>query len=50
MTWGGWIVLGLSVGSVTALFVWCIFKILTTPEETQKIHGFEGNPPDKESG
>ena len=33
MTPGGWIVMILSVGSVTAVFLWCIWKVLKTPEE-----------------
>ncbi len=48
MTAGGWIVMTLSVGSVTALFVWCIYKVLTTPDETEKIHGFDARTPDQE--
>ncbi len=47
MTFGGWIVMLSSVGWVTALFTWCIFKVLTTPSETKKIHGFEMETPDE---
>ncbi len=32
MTPGGWISLILSVGSVTGLLVWCVWKVLTTQE------------------
>ncbi len=46
MTLGGWIIMILSVGSVTALFTWCVVKVLTTPDESEKIHGFEIEPPD----
>lgn len=47
MTLGGWIIMIISVGSVTSLFTWCIHKVLTTPEEEdEKIHGFEIEPPD----
>lgn len=46
MTAGGWINLLLSVGSVTLLFAWCIRKVLTTPDEAEKIHGFEFETPD----
>jgi len=47
----GWIVMLLSVFSVTALFVWCVFKVLTIPEETEHVHGFEQKTPDtKEAG
>lgn len=37
----------LSVGSVTALFVWCIIKVLTIPGETERMHGFEFETPDE---
>ncbi len=46
MTLGGWIIMLISVGSVTTLFTWCIYKVLSTPEEKEKIHGFEIEPPD----
>lgn len=37
-----------SVGAVTLLFGWCIAKVLRTPEETEKVHGFEGHTPDQD--
>ncbi len=46
MTLGGWIMMGLSVGGVTIFFAWSIWKALTTPEEADKIHGFEMETPD----
>src|SRR5690606_24483079 len=46
MTPGGWIILIVSVGTVTSLFAWCIYKVLSLPGETEKIHGFEAEPPD----
>ena len=47
MTLGGWIIMIVSVGSVTCLFSWCIHKVLTTPEdEEDNIHGFEIETPD----
>ncbi len=46
MTVGGWLVLIFSVGSVTSLFGWCVYKVLTTPKETDKVHGFDLHPPD----
>lgn len=46
MTAGGWIILIASVGTVTALFIWCLVKVLTVPGETEKLHGFEVEPPD----
>jgi len=48
MTAGGWLILVLSVGSVVILFVWCIYKVLTTPNETEKLHGFDSQTPDRE--
>ncbi len=38
----------LSVGTVTTLFLWCIFRVLKTPGETEKVHGFEFETPDEE--
>jgi hypothetical protein len=49
MTPGGWIVMILSVGSVTTLFLWCIRKVLKTPEDPEKIHGFSFETPDEKS-
>lgn len=46
MTPGGWIIMLASVGSVTALFGWCIYKVLTTPDEAERVHGFEIETPD----
>ncbi len=46
MTIGGWIIMILSVGSVTSLFVWCIYKVLSAEGEEEKIHGFEVETPD----
>ena len=48
MTTAGWLIMILSVGAVCTLLVWCIFKIVTTPDETEHIHGFEQDPPDLE--
>jgi len=46
MTTSGLIVMLLSVGTVTVLFVWCIYKVLSTPHETEKVHGVEFHTPD----
>ena len=46
MTTSGLIVMLLSVGTVTVLFGWCIYKVLSTPHETEKVHGVEFHPPD----
>ncbi len=44
MTVGGWLVMLGSVGAVTTLFIWCVHRVLTTPGETEKLHGTE--PPE----
>jgi len=46
MTTAGWLIMILSVGTVCALFAWCVYKIVTTPNETRHIHGFEQETPD----
>lgn len=38
LTPGGWTVMLLSVGFVTLLLAWCIWKVLATPGETGKLH------------
>ncbi len=47
MTSAGWFIMISSVSSVTVLFAWCIWKVLTTPGETDKVHGFEQEPPER---
>jgi hypothetical protein len=49
MTTGGWIIMLLSVGAVTVLFLWCIWRVLRTPGETEKLHGFEFETPDEKA-
>ncbi|HMP72128.1 MAG TPA: hypothetical protein PKE55_02590 [Kiritimatiellia bacterium] len=39
MTLGGWIVMIGSVGFVTGLLTWCVYKVVTIPEATKHIHG-----------
>jgi hypothetical protein len=48
MTTTGWLIMILSVSSVSLLLAWCIFNVVTTPEETEHIHGFEKEVPDAE--
>ncbi len=36
----------LSVGGVTTLFLWCIYKVVTTRPESGDVHGFEFETPD----
>ena len=47
MNLGGWIILIVSVGTVTTLFSWCIYKVITTPGETEHMHGLEMEVPDE---
>jgi len=49
MSIGGWIVMSLSVGSVVSLFGWCLWRVLTIPEETEHLHGFDSHTPDEEN-
>jgi hypothetical protein len=37
MTIAGWITLIVSVSGVTALFVWCIYKVLTSPPRDHEL-------------
>lgn len=37
----GWITMILSVGGATVLLVWCFYKALTIPHETERLHGFD---------
>lgn len=49
MTLGGWFVMIVSVGSMLFLFLWCLWKVITTPSETDKLHGAGGlDTPDTE--
>ncbi len=42
MTAGGWFVMFVSVGGVLALFLWCLWKVLTTPRDNGDLHGAAG--------
>lgn len=46
MTLSGWIVLVLSVGTVTALFAVCLYKVLTSPVEAERMRGIGAETPD----
>lgn len=46
MTTSGLLVMLVSVSTVTVLFAWCVYKVLTTPNETEKVHGVEFQTPD----
>ena len=45
MTTGGLIILILSVGFVTTLFGFCLFKVLTSGSQ-DTLHPYEGEVPD----
>ncbi len=45
MTFSGWLIMILSVGGVTTLFVWAFYKVFTIPGESKKVHGFEQEEP-----
>lgn len=47
MTPGGWFIMALSVGAVVSLFIWCMVKVLITPEETEHVHGLSEETPDR---
>lgn len=49
MNTGGWIIMLLSVGTVTALFGWCIYRVLKSPEQASHLHGFEIETPDEKA-
>jgi len=49
MTLGGWLTMIASVGGTTFWLIWCIYKVVTTPEESKKIHGFDRKTPDQDA-
>jgi len=38
MTLSGWVVMVLSVGFVTGLTAWCIWRVLRAPEVPEHLH------------
>lgn len=38
MTYEGWLVMILSVGSTSLLLGWSIWRVITTPGETEHMH------------
>jgi hypothetical protein len=38
MTLGGWTIMLVFVGGVTGLTLWCIYKVMSTPGSTDRIH------------
>lgn len=39
MTTSGWIIMFLSVGSVSGLFGWCLYRVLAHKPPVEKLHG-----------
>ncbi len=38
MTLAGWILLGVSCGTVTALVLWCFWRVLRLPAPREEMH------------
>jgi len=38
MTLGGWITMAISVGFVTGLLAWCVWRVVRTPGATEHLH------------
>ncbi|MFG0247503.1 MAG: hypothetical protein ACF8OB_01345 [Phycisphaeraceae bacterium JB051] len=38
MNIGGWIIMSLSVGGMSTLLGWCIYKVLSTPGSSEHLH------------
>lgn len=47
MTIGGWIIMLISITTVTYLMGWCIYKVLTTPGEADHLKGIDTHTPDQ---
>jgi hypothetical protein len=48
MTTAGLLIMSLSVGVVSALFFWCVYKVLITP--TDNVRGIDLDTPDMHEG
>ena len=48
MTTGGWIIMITSITAVTSLMAWCLYKVLTTPGETDHLRGIDTHTPDQD--
>lgn len=49
MSIGGWFIFLIAVGSVLTLFCWCMYKVITTPGETEHLHRIGEHTPDEEA-
>ncbi len=38
MTASGWVMMVLTVGGMTGLLAWCIYKVLATPGSSEHLH------------
>jgi hypothetical protein len=47
MTAWGWLVMLASVGGTTAWLVWCLWKVVRTPGEAERLHGIHDEPPEE---
>lgn len=41
MTTAGWIIMIASVGFVTGLFAWCMYRVLVYKPPVEKLHGID---------
>lgn len=46
MSAGGWIIMLVSVGIMTSLLSWCIFRIVATPASSEHLHSQADIEPD----
>ena len=44
MTTAGWIIMLTSVGAVTLLFVWCLYRVLAHKPPAETLHGIDDIP------
>jgi hypothetical protein len=49
MTTAGLLIMVVSVTTVSVLFGWCVWKVLTTPQSTEQLHGVELHTPDMDA-
>ena len=49
MTIGGWIIMIVAVAGMTGLLTWCVYKVISTPGSSERIHAQSDiNPHDSE--
>ena len=48
LTLGGWVLMIASVSFMTGLLAWCIYKVVSTPGSTERVHSqADIEPPDQ---